>query len=257
MINDNQTTKGATLGRSKERTNRLKRRFATYATVAAAANAGLTESAHADIVYDDIDDVIIVEDTVGPGIVVGFDLDSNGTVDLNLAHQQTQPGIGAAVAFVPQSLLDTNAIVATGAGVDKDGVGDPFYVRNLASSTRINGSLSPWATPNFNPNNSRGDLGYLAFGADIASCPDCEFPSNTTGYIGVQFDADGQTNYGWLRLSVEGSLNTITVHSLAYDNMGNGVHVPEPGGLGLLALGGVGVAAMRRRKKTNDSDSVE
>lgn len=253
MINDKQrkrTTKGGnSLGKSKERTNRIKRRLATYATVAVAANAGMTDSAQADVVYDDIDDITIVEETVGPGVVVGFDLDSNGTVDLNIGHQQTQPGIGAAVAFVPQSQLATNAIVASGSGLDANGVGDAFYIRNLASSTRINASLSPWATPTLNPANSRGDLGYLAFGTDVASCPDCQFPSDTTGFIGVQFDADGTTNYGWLRLSVEGSLNAITVHSFAYDNMGNGVHVPEPGGLGLLALGGIGVATMRRRRK--------
>jgi hypothetical protein len=164
--------------------------------------------------------------------------------------------VGAAVAFVPQSLLATNAIVASGSGVDSAGVGDPFYIRNLASSTRINASLTPWGKPNFDPMNSRGDLGYLAFGNASASCPDCEFPAGMTGYVGVQFDADGTTNYGWVRLGIsDGPLNKITVFSVAYDNMGNGIHVPEPGGLGLLALGGIGVAAMRRRRREVNTES--
>ncbi len=253
MMQDNKSDKqmnGDSTNTKRDGTNRIKRRLATYATVAAAANLGLTDSANGDVIYDDIDDVVILEDSVGTGVVVGFDLDSNGTVDLNFGHQQPTPGIGAAVAFVPESRLDTNAIIATGSGLDANGVGDAFYIRNLASSTRVNGSLSPWAKPQFDATNSRGDLGYLAFGANVSSCPDCEFPSGTEGYIGVQFDAEGTTTYGWVRVSVDGPLNAITVHSLAYDNMGGGVHVPEPGGLGLLAIGGLGVSAMRRRKKS-------
>lgn len=239
--------------RRQERQKRIKRRLATYATAAVAANVGFSDSVQADVVFNNLNDVMILEEAVGEGVVVGFDLDGNGTVDLNLAHQRASETVGTAVAFIPGDLVDTNAIIATGSGTDAQGVGDPFYVRNLVSSTRINASLTPWATPTYNPMNSRGDLGYLAFGTEPASCPDCEFPSGTSGFIGVQFDADGTTNYGWLRLSVEGSLNKITVHSSAYDNMGMGIHVPEPSGLGLLALGGVGLAAMRRRRTAKEA----
>jgi hypothetical protein len=70
--------------------------------------------------------------------------------------------------------------------------------------------------------------------------------SGGTGYIGLQFDlATGADPYGYAYV------NDYNLISITYDTNGNPVNippVPEPATLSLLALGAVGVAALRRRR---------
>jgi len=82
-----------------------------------------------------------------------------------------------------------------------------------------------------------------------------------TGFIGFRFDNAGTTNYGWADISVNNDRNApaFTVNEWAYENMGNSIMVgatssgaaavPEPSSFAMLAMGAVGVAAWRRRRK--------
>jgi hypothetical protein len=75
--------------------------------------------------------------------------------------------------------------------------------------------------------------------------------------VGFKFVLNSQTDYGWANITLTptyGSAN-LTVNNWAYDNSGSAItvgEVPEPAdaalGLGLLALGAVGVAEYRKRK---------
>jgi len=93
------------------------------------------------------------------------------------------------------------------------------------------------------------------------------FPSQGDGFAGVRFQQAGQTHYGWIHFSFsdtnnDGWLDQITATDWAYENVAGGsilagqttgAAVPEPGSMSLsvLALGSVGVLALRRRRKAH------
>ena len=86
--------------------------------------------------------------------------------------------------------------------------------------------------------------------------------SATTGYAGFQFDLDGTSVYGWMKVRVES--NSFTLEQWAYDNTGAGIEVgaiPEPStalllGLGLAGLAAAGVKKRRRNSECTDGDQI-
>lgn len=89
-------------------------------------------------------------------------------------------------------------------------------------------------------------------------------------FLGLRFDINGQAHYGWAEFDVVGFVNPIfggafldaTLLGYAFDTVPNQAiaagkttfsttfsTTPEPGTLGLLALGSLGLAAWRRRKR--------
>ena len=76
-------------------------------------------------------------------------------------------------------------------------------------------------------------------------------------YLGLQFFLDGSPHFGWAELSVRpdgGESLSATLVSYAYNTVPNEAitagqgQTPEPGTLGLLALGSLGLGFWRRRK---------
>lgn len=78
------------------------------------------------------------------------------------------------------------------------------------------------------------------------------------GYVGFEFLSNGQTHFGWAHAYVSvsrGSGVTATISEFAYDTVANQsilagqtTATPEPGTLGLLAFGSLGLGFWRRRK---------
>lgn len=76
------------------------------------------------------------------------------------------------------------------------------------------------------------------------------FPVGGTGMVGFRTDAG---SFGWLRFTSAPAGSAGKIVDYAYEDGGTGIlagagAIPEPGSMGLFALGAVGLASWRRRK---------
>ncbi len=241
---------------SPHHTVRPDHKWKAYTAAGAAVTAaGMVGDAQAAISFIDYNDTIIVDPVMGDGVNPGptgwglFDIDFNGDaqVDVHIAYQQFSTTGGAA-----------NIFPATGAATSV--VGNISSGFNYPSRLPAGASIGPSAAfiaVNGGIQAGRGDLawgpGYLSsqWVAPAGGPP-------ATGHLGFRFQINGSDHYGWVRISVDPagapSPRFVTVHDAAYETLPNtaipaGANgIPEPASLGLLALGGVGLATMRRRK---------
>jgi len=78
---------------------------------------------------------------------------------------------------------------------------------------------------------------------------------NKTGYMGVQFEANDGTHYGWVHMTVYGEHPGMTLHSWAYESVsGEGIvagAVPEPATALLAVIGGLSAWFLRRNHRAS------
>ncbi len=220
-------------------------KWRTYtAAGAAAAAAGFVGNAQAAIAFLDLNDIVVIDviDNDPTPTTFSVDFNGDGQAELNIGQNLNGATHWDAV-FIP-----------TGSATQLYGnlPGGFLYPSRLAAGQSI-GAAAP-----FNPVPTGKFGGYLAWNNGYSNSKWAGTPGGppATGFLGVRFRISGLDHYGWIRMSVEGNgpptPNAITLHDLAYQTTpGVGIDagaVPEPGGLGLLALGGLGVMSMRRRK---------
>jgi len=79
-----------------------------------------------------------------------------------------------------------------------------------------------------------------------------------TGYMGLQFDADDGTHFGWVHMTVYAEHPGMTIHSWAYETTpGVGIiagAVPEPSSALLAVIGGLAAWNLRRCRKRTKGD---
>lgn len=85
--------------------------------------------------------------------------------------------------------------------------------------------------------------------------PHSQWLATGIGFIGFRFNGGSGMQYGWAQINMNEGVpgNSFTLIDFAYGDLGDLITagqtaIPEPGSLGLLALGGLGLVAWRRHR---------
>lgn len=217
-------------------------------TATAAASAAALSSAQAAIVYIDANDIVVRDTLTADGAYasLAIDLNLDAIVDIQLWHREDTTQNDAAIVVAPVNgsaalVGQVNGAFRYPSRIPAGGVIDQ-------SAAFINVTWPPADTT----------VGWLADAGGFIGSQWAGAAPNNTGYLGLRFKIAGNDHFGWMRLTVNPSTGiaprAITVHEYAYESIPGasiaaGQIVPEPGGLGLLALGSAGLAAHRRRRR--------
>lgn len=119
-----------------------------------------------------------------------------------------------------------------------------FYFQNLLEPDSFYGSAKFLAQGTVVGNQENGQLGQASFVS-----PDANFnitTNQTNKYLGFLTSAG---NWGWANVSWNATSKELTFHSAFVESVaGNPITIPEPS-RALLALAGLGTAALRRRRR--------
>jgi hypothetical protein len=220
-------------------------RRAAYSLAAGAAACMAATEAEAVVVYSGLENI-----SIGQFSSQNLNIDGDAYNDILLKNYVFGGGNyqGAGVNFAPGLV----------AGFFANNFG---YVSALSAFDTIDGmTVGP------------GFAGSMAFGANN---PNAEFNSVSNAFIGLSFPSGSDTYFGWVRVAIDNAAGTFVIKDWAYNDLteppatgvtqaitGPGIQagdtgdgfVPEPGTLGLLAAGAVGVAGLRRRRRTTSEN---
>jgi len=178
---------------------------------------------------------------------IGIDLDGNPTGGLN--------GSGTEIAFAFYSSFPGALWIELSGSFGTQATNGSLVA---ASSSELAQKFNSTAAIAAHTLWSIGNWAALFSTTNSAATPDW---TGQTGYIGFRMpDGGGGYTYGWVQLSVNAALDSVTILNWSAASAGGGAAgggpggaagTPEPAaaGLGLLALGAAGVMRHRRRRK--------
>jgi hypothetical protein len=207
---------------------KLDRRLAAYAAVASAAGIGMlgAPQAQGEVVYTPAN--VSFHDT---GKVM-IDLNNDGVADFEVARRQCGSSHSNCIDLIP--LAAGNGFRPTGSEVAAGFFGVPV------------GPGEKFATGDGNP--SYGNVMIAAGAYGPYSWSNGPWAHSTNRYLGLRFTIDGQTHYGWARLSLNDLHGPEILTGYAYETTPNtkiiegeihgaAVSNAQPGTLGDLARG--------------------
>jgi hypothetical protein len=155
-------------------------------------------SANGQIVFTDIDDV-----AMSPGDpAVNIDFDENGSIDFSLQNFDATGGAGAVIFPGVNGSTVSNSFVGFANGNFQ-------YPSNLAEGDVIDATASTTAAA------TRADLNF--YSCAYSGSQFCG--GNTDAYIGLVFNLDGASHYGWVKIDLTADATTYTVKSYAFNSV--------------------------------------
>jgi hypothetical protein len=236
----------------------LSKRLVAYA-LAATATAGLGLTAAAAPA-----EASIISHTTSlglscpmPGIIAQLDVSITKSFQLDFGE-----GCQLGAAGVPVgSLTVTPTPFAAGRLATSAG---KWFVGSAPMAARL-GKGSPVGLQGFDV--ASGPVPILAFRGSLVPSSDLfigHWAPSGAGYLGFEFGPTGGEHFGWVAMSVAYSYSTgfaAHITGYAYDTVagqnidaGQTSAVPEPGTLALLALGAMGLMALRKRKLARETN---
>ena len=247
----------------KDQLGSLDRRLLAYA-IAGSTIVGGASIAQAGIISSGELNLSLVNESG----FAGFDLDGDSNEDIVFLFD-TNPtaivGLGMAVRPLDTGAMpsgtDYSGIVVNGTATSEQ-VGVKDAAANLSGGFLIADTLAAnsWGTGEYE---GTPVAKIQTWDATTGQAFEGNFAGATEKYVGFRLHLSSNEDlvYGWVKLSILGDLDDypsngdIILHEWAYESTPNtpiaagSAAVPEPTSLAIFAMGGVGVAAWKRRRK--------
>jgi PEP-CTERM motif-containing protein len=242
---------------------RLDRHFVTCSATLGASLAVVAAGSHeakADIRYSGTQNVQIPADDI-LGIYFDFDTNSFSKVgegsmpgsDANLFDAYVIPDINGNFAYHAVSFYGPNRALNTALATLTSAAGETL---------RLDAGFTVGPNPSMGVFGHQNDLAnqFYNYPAGTTYGPlTGQWASGGTGFLGFRFvDANGQTDYGWMRVTFDPAnflnrMPSTIVVDWAFDDSGNPIEtgaIPEPSSVALafLGAGAVGLALWRQRR---------
>jgi len=224
----------------------LRKSLETYALAASMSGAGLLMSApqsEAEVVYTPTNVVIALNSSYA------IDLNHDGIVDFTITEKRC-----LCTSFEHESVVNYLYVQPTpGAGVAQSAFGVLGYVGVLPRGTRIPNSQNRFSPRTVSMLKVMGKDETYYYGY---------WTNQSHKYFGLAFRIDGQTQYGWARMTVRYNFGTFAINprleGFAYESeagkpivtgdMGLAADTAaEKPTLGMLAAGAVGLSVWRKQ----------
>lgn len=218
----------------------FEKKLAQYALMGGAMLGAST--AHASIITTTYDETVLDN-----GTPIQVSMDNSATVDFTLSATSGNPElfvyfVGATVSGPSTTQFAASPTHTTRAWPYALGGNTtiPGTMNFAGASSASSAKLSQY----FKVGPDRGNAGY--------------WPNNTPEFLGLSFQRSGLTYYGWAEISVDVTTQnaTATLYEVAYNNVAGQpittpalASIPEPSSLALFALGAIGIAALKKRRK--------
>ena len=166
---------------------KISKNLAKYGALTIAL-AGIAD-ASGQIVFTDVD-----PDFVGGATdTFAIDFNNDGTIDANIVQLNN-----GNYELVQANVPDGNAVLVT-----TNGAGAYLYGVNFAAGETISAGAAP----------ATGSFGSFCAGPGYTGS---EFCDTTDGFVGIQFEVDGGTHFGWVGVDV-GNSSSFTVRGYAFE----------------------------------------
>ena len=186
-------------------------------TSMATAFLALGQQAEAQVIYTDFDpDILLI------GGNHGIDFDADGTNDLNILHISNVITTSSGTALLNEAAVNGEVI-----GIASSGY---LYPSALASGVEIGSSDPNWGIP--------GAVGFLGIRLVTSSSTSSNgYWIGESAFLGCRFTVPGGgTHYGWVQLSVDTAVGSITIHGYAYESTpGLSIIAGNQGGMAAVA----------------------